>query len=117
LEPNTDVTLWFNKAKATANYDSFIVTSAGVMYKATLDWQGKDAFEGLEAVNNYLALEKYNYREASEGCLVTLSVSVGAKSDYAPSLIRPQMAVKTERRQYSTISRATNRVKVTTWVS
>jgi ABC-type transporter Mla MlaB component len=38
LEPNTDETLWFNKAHETGSYDFFIVTSDGTMYKATLDW-------------------------------------------------------------------------------
>ena len=38
LEPNTDETLWFNKAHETGSYDFFIVTSDGTMYKVTLDW-------------------------------------------------------------------------------
>ncbi len=59
LEANTDETLWFNKAKATGNYDFFVVTSAGVMYKATLEWtkpgeepvaEAKTAVEGVLAL-------------------------------------------------------------------
>jgi hypothetical protein len=38
LEPNTDSTLWFNKAHETGNYEFFVVTSKGAMYKAILDW-------------------------------------------------------------------------------
>lgn len=38
LEPNTDETLWFKKDKNSGQYEFFIVTKEGKMYKATLDW-------------------------------------------------------------------------------
>lgn len=38
LEPNTDETLWFKKDKNSGQYEFFIVTKEGTMYKATLDW-------------------------------------------------------------------------------
>jgi len=39
LEPNTDGTLWFNKAKETGSYEFFVVSSGNVMYRATLNWK------------------------------------------------------------------------------
>ena len=45
LEPNTDETLWFNKARETGSYEFFVVTSEGVMYRATLDWVKTKAAE------------------------------------------------------------------------
>ena len=57
LEPNTDPTLWFNKAHETGNYDFFVVTSKGVMYKATLDWVetiAADVNNGLERRQRHL---------------------------------------------------------------
>lgn len=86
LDPNTDETLWFNKAKATGNYDFFVVTKDGVMYKATLDWQGGDVYTALAAVNAYLTSEKYIYAkapEALESHLTKLGLQVGDESDYA----------------------------------
>ncbi|RKL63767.1 PEGA domain-containing protein [Thermoanaerobacteraceae bacterium SP2] len=38
LEPNTDETLWFNKAHETGNYEFIVVTNANTIYKATLAW-------------------------------------------------------------------------------
>jgi len=42
LEPNTDETLWFNKAKGTGDYEFFVATSEGAMYKAILNWEQPD---------------------------------------------------------------------------
>jgi hypothetical protein len=38
LEPNTDETLWFNKAHETGDYEFIVVTNANTIYKATLAW-------------------------------------------------------------------------------
>jgi desulfoferrodoxin (superoxide reductase-like protein)/DNA-binding protein len=52
LEPNTDETLWFNKAKETGEYDFFVVTSAGVMYKATLAYTAPATEADFESTGN-----------------------------------------------------------------
>lgn len=86
LEPNTDETLWFNKAKATGNYEFFVVTKDNGMYKATLDWQGEDVYAALAAVNAYLTSENYVYANAPEALekhLTKLGINVGDGSNYA----------------------------------
>jgi hypothetical protein len=75
LEPNTDATLWFNKAKATGNYDFFVVTSEGTMYKATLNWVNPDEeAAALDAVNK--ATSANNYAEVRTA-LETNSTKLG----------------------------------------
>lgn len=52
LDPNTDATLWFNKAHATGNYEFLVVTKDGAMYKAALDWT-KPADPTVENVKTF----------------------------------------------------------------
>ena len=63
LEPNTDETLWFKKDKATGTYEFFVVTSAGVMYKATLEWPGEGVYDALAEVNGVEAGANYGQNE------------------------------------------------------
>jgi hypothetical protein len=86
LEANTDETLWFNKAKETGDYEFFVVTKNGAMYKATLNWRGGAVYDALKGINAYLTEGTYEYGEAPdklEAHLNTLGIAVGEGSDYA----------------------------------
>lgn len=93
LEPNTDSTLWFNKAHETGNYDFFLVTNEGTMYKATLEWT-KPGEEPIGKPSTY----KFSYtmpREVTEGEEIAINVTFATdvRGDFGYDRVRFKFVV------------------------